>query len=305
MLALTVVGARLAQFACAMILLGCPLLFLYGLPAQGAAAARTLGWPRPLLLGAAIGLALATILALSAQTAVMTDTPSDALRPDAIAGVIADTQFGRVSALRLGLALAAGLLLRVAKPSRGLWLGAAVLGAGIAASFAWTGHGAADEGAAGVLHLVSDVLHLVAAGIWIGALVALSGLLLQPGAGDALHGALKGFSGLGSLVVAVILATGLVNTWFLVGPAHLAGLVGAAYGRLLLAKVAVFLAMLGLAAANRFRLTPRLGLALRSGVSPEAAIAALRRSVLAETAAALLVLLLVSLLGMIAPLSAQ
>ncbi len=307
---LALVGARLAQFACAMALLGCPAFFLYGLPQGGAGAARALRWPRPLLLVAAAGLALAAAAALSAQTAVMTDTPADALRPDAIAGVIADTQFGRVTAIRLGLALAALLLVLLGRPCRALWLAAAALGAGIVASFAWTGHGAADEGLAGGVHLASDVLHLLAAAVWTGALLAFCALLLQAGGAageglEALHGALKGFSGMGSAVVAVILATGLVNGWFLVGPARLAELAVTAYGLLLLAKVGLFAAMLGLAAVNRFRLTPRLEAALGQPACAAEALAALRRSIAVETAISLMVLLLVSVLGAIAPLSAQ
>jgi putative copper resistance protein D len=305
---LVIAAARFLQFVCALALMGCPAFFVYILPSEGLGAASGLRWPRLLLRVAAIGLALGAAVQLSAQTAVMTDTPADAFHPAAIAGVITDTQFGRITALRAGLALAAGLLLLIGRPSRPLWLGVAVLGAAMVASFAWTGHGSADEGLAGALHMAADVLHLMAAAVWIGALIALSALLLgAKGLGaeglPALHGALKGFSGIGSAVVAVILATGLINSGFLVGPAHLTGLVTTAYGLMLTAKVVLFLLMLGLAAANRFQLTPRLEAAL--GGPADGALDALRRSLALETALSLGVLVMVALLGTIAPPSAQ
>jgi putative copper resistance protein D len=311
MLTLTVVAGRMAQFAGAMVLFGSPLFFVYGLPGQGPGAAKIQRWPRPLLSGAAILLALASIVSFCAQTAVMSGSITDALKPDALASVLTDTQFGFGTAARLGLAILAGLILAVAKPSRALWLATSALGAGGVASFAWTGHGASDEGMAGGIHLASDVLHLLAAAVWLGALTALSVLLLRLKSADSngeratLHRALEGFSGIGSAIVAVLLATGLANSWFLIGPAHLTALFRTTYGLLLTAKVALFGVMLGLAAANRFQLTPRLGRALAAEPQGRGAVAALRRSVLLETSIAVLVLVVVSVLGTFAPPSAQ
>ena len=47
------------------------------------------------------------------------------------------------------------------------------------ASLAWAGHGAATPGAAGDLHLAADVLHLLAAGLWLGTLPPLVLLLAE------------------------------------------------------------------------------------------------------------------------------
>ena len=309
MLALTVVTARLAQFASAMVLFGSALFFVYGLPGRGAGAAKCLRWPRPLLLGAAVVLALGAAVSFCAQTAVMTGSIADALDPDSLASVFTDTQFGQATAVRFGLALLAAFALIIAKPSRGLWLVISVLAAGAAASFAWTGHGSLGEGQGREVHLASDVLHLMAAAVWLGALAALCILLFRsaktppPEELAALHAALKGFSGIGSGVVAVLLATGLVNSWFLIGPSHLFDILGAPYGLALTIKVGLFAIMLILAAANRYRHTPRLGAMLDA--PPAGAVAALRRSVLLETVLGVLVLVLVSLLGTLAPLSSR
>ena len=56
-------------------------------------------------------------------------------------------------------------------------------------------------------------------------------------------------------MVATILITGLINTWNLVGSVE--ALLDTAYGRLLLVKIALFLAMVSVAAVNRFRLSPQ------------------------------------------------
>jgi putative copper resistance protein D len=62
------------------------------------------------------------------------------------------------------------------------------------------------------------------------------------------------FSILGIISVATIVITGIVNSWAILG--SVTALLGIDYGRLLLAKVGLFLAMLSLAAINRLRLTP-------------------------------------------------
>jgi putative copper resistance protein D len=59
--------------------------------------------------------------------------------------------------------------------------------------------------------------------------------------------------------------------------------------------------MLLLAAANRFRLTPRLAARLDSTDGLESVVAALRLSLLSETALAILVLAAVAWLGTLSP----
>jgi len=307
MLQVLAVAARLAQFLGAAALFGAPLFFLYGLPGRGPATAAALPWPRRLLGAASAVLLVGALVGLSAQTAGMTGEPSDALRPAAIWSVLSGTDFGPWIGARVVLAALGVVLAIVARPSRGLWIALAVAGAGALSSLAFTGHGASDDGTAGLLHLAADVLHLLAAGVWLGALAVLAMLLAgpdrrqDPSALEALHGGLAGFSGVGAAVVATLIATGLVNGWFLIGPDGVARLLASAYGLLLLAKLGLFAAMIGLAALNRFVLTPGLGRGLGSG-SPAQALAALRRSVGLETAAAVAVLALVAVLGTLEPL---
>jgi putative copper resistance protein D len=100
--------------------------------------------------------------------------------------------------------------------------------------------------------------------------------------------------------VATLVLTGLVNSWFLAGPDHLMAAVSTAWGVVLLAKLCVFALMLGLAALNRFVLTPGLKRAL-DDLDPTSALAALRQSLFVESAAGLSVVVLVSWLGTLAP----
>ena len=99
------------------------------------------------------------------------------------------------------------------------------------------------------------------------------------------------FSTLGVVMVATILISGIVNTWNLVGSVE--GLLDTAYGRLLLVKIALFFAMVSVAAVNRFRLSPRLQV--------PGTLKLLERNSLIEAAIGLLIVLIVAALGVMPP----
>ena len=218
-----------------------------------------------------------------------------------IAVVLTRTRFGQVWEVRLILVLLLPSLL-VAGDHLGRRRGAAalswatlLLGAAVAAALAWAGHAGATQGAAGEIHVIADALHLLAAAAWLGALPPLA--LLYARAKDErewldiARDATRRFSWLGMACVATLLATGVVNSWFLVG--GVPGLLGTPYGRLLLLKLALFVAMVSVAAVNRQRLTPQLV----DGVAPTAALRRLRRNALIETALGLAILAVVGALG--------
>lgn len=114
------------------------------------------------------------------------------------------------------------------------------------------------------------------------------------------HRALEGFAVVGTVVVAVIVATGLINSLFLVGPEHVLQLGASLYGQILIAKLALFAAMLGMATINRYRLSPALGRALGSAVEAPT-IGRLRKSLLIEGGIALTIFALVGWLGTLSP----
>jgi putative copper export protein len=207
--------------------------------------------------------------------------------------VAADIGFGQVTGARLVLALLLGVL--ILRPAMRLLPLAAA--AGLLALIALTGHAGAVPSLAGRIHLLSDMAHLMSAGAWAGALPALAMLLGEarrrndPAWRAIATRATRRFGWLGLVCVATLLASGVLNSWNLLdGPRDL---VATNYGRLLLFKIVLFGAMVAIAAVNRYHLTPQL--------PAPAALRALQRNSLAETALGIGVLLLVGALGILEP----
>jgi putative copper resistance protein D len=111
--------------------------------------------------------------------------------------------------------------------------------------------------------------------------------------------ALIRFSGSGSAAVAALVATGLVNGWFLVGSPS--ALFGSTYGGILSAKIALFAVMLAIAAANRLWLVPALAARDACPARIDALRNRLRAHVVAEQVLGLLILASISILGTIRP----
>jgi len=207
--------------------------------------------------------------------------------------VLTDTRFGLVWCIRLALALLLALILP--------WRGARWLQVTIAAVFlalpALVGHAGATPGLAGDLHLGSDMLHMLAAGAWLGGLPAFAILLWRTrgsagrGQGAAVIRVVDRFSRLGVFSVGILLASGIFNSWNLLsGPRDL---IASDYGRLVALKIALFGAMVAIAAVNKFHLTPQL--------PQRAALRALQRNSLTEICLGLCVLMFVALLGTLPP----
>jgi len=227
----------------------------------------------------------------------------ESMSSDVLSTVVNETQFGRVSEIRLMLAvIIAGCLAYVRFPlARGLAL---AMSLGLTAALAWTGHAGSTAGEMGILHLTADTLHLLAAAIWIGGLVSLVLLLSVSRRDQTLAGvsfardATQRFSTMGIAIVVVVLATGIINAWILVGSWH--ALIVTGYGRLLMLKVVLFAVMLLIAAANRFWLMPRL--AAPSGSEPQfKVLRRLARNSMIELALALLIFAIVGMLGTLHP----
>lgn len=304
MLDVAVIALRWLQYSGTVVLLGAPLFLLYSF---GKAGGPNVTWARPALIAAAAIVAMGALAGLVAQTAVMAGSLTEALKPATLWVMITGMALGKAMVARAAIALLILVVCVILRPGRTLWSLVVAAGLLIAASFAWTGHGAATEGSGGLVHLVAAIVHAVAAAIWLGALAVLTILLLRRTTPDdlAIHRALHGFAGMGTLAVVLLVLTGLVNSWFMVGPARIGDLGDSLYGQLLIAKLALFGLMLGLAAEHRFRSTPALGTVLGAGEDPRPAFKRLRRSVIAETAVGAGLLGLVAWMGTLAPPSAM
>lgn len=301
------IGIRFALYVNLMLLFGLPLFGLYAL--KGAERLHSNVLPlRALTIWLALLATGLSVLSIIAMTASMAGVSLFEVDRASVNMMISETPMGNAWQARMA-ALVGTLYMAVALGGRNrpTWLVLVLLGAAtVLASLAWTGHGAASEGIAGTRHLIADIVHLLASGAWIGALAALGAMLFRPFAmmtDDHLrltHRALDGFSLVGTVIVALIIASGLVNSYMLVGPAHILTLPLTLYGQLLMAKLALFGAMLVLAAANRFRLTPAFDQAIKENGTMKA-ITVLRRSLIFEVSAALLILGLVAWLGTLEP----
>jgi putative copper resistance protein D len=221
--------------------------------------------------------------------------------------VLTQTQFGQVWQVRMGLVLALAVSLLLPQSAIGATSHARAvpitLALSLVGTLAWAGHSGATEGLPGGVHVAADALHLVAAGTWLGALeplVVLFASALREGDEawvSAVHRTTRRFSMVGVACVAILIVTGLVSSWFLVGSTQ--ALTDTVYGRLLAVKVALFAAMVVFAAVNRLRLTPRL--ATIESDRRTRALGQLAFNSLAEFVLGLGILALVAALGTLPP----
>jgi copper resistance protein D len=282
---------RALQYTAAIALFGLSA-FMATVPPSG--LARLIEPPlRRAAATAIILIAVTTVVWLLLEAGEIAGGWLDAMSPETISALLFETEFGRVWQWRL--AFAAILLFALAMRRYGDWRLTALWSALALASLGFVGHGAIHEGALGWLNRASHALHLLAAGAWLGSLVPLLyclPLLEHPDLGADAAIALRRFSALGSVAVATVLITGVANTWLVLG--GLPSTIWSPYQALLIGKIAMVAAMIGLALVNRLVLTPRLG------ADPHAT-RWLRINTISEVALGLGAVGLVSIFGTLAP----
>lgn len=163
-------------------------------------------------------------------------------------------------------------------------------------SLAFTGHAAMYDGLRGAAQRCNQMLHLLAVAGWLGGLWPLLLTLrwlrrarLRAGALTAL----LAYSRSGHVWVALVILTGVMNTFLVLGHWPLA--LGQPYSRMLLIKTAAVAAMVMLALTNRYRVVPTMR------TDEPRAIKRLTLLTLMEIALGALVLLLVSVFAMLEP----
>ena len=288
---LALIGARLLEYGGTLVLVGAAWFPLFGLEPDQDWPKGLVAWRKGLLAACALLSLIGGVLWLVLTAAAMNGDAPTKVSLATVESMITDTDFGRLWVGRLALNLA--LLVSVPWVRRGWWF--PLLGTLLAVSLAGTGHAQAEDGGARLLHMGADAIHILAAGVWIGSLVMLAWLAARLPEAPVTESALKRFSGVGQLAVAALIATGLINAWYVV--ADSARLVSTRYGVLLDVKLLAFVGMIGLAALNRFYLVPRLA----ADVSRPRTIKALNRQILLEQLLAVVVIVVVSMLGVADP----
>jgi mono/diheme cytochrome c family protein len=176
------------------------------------------------------------------------------------------------------------------RPRRGAAVVAVVVAAIALSVQPMLGHAGAIGGSVGATLIGSEVMHLLAAGAWLGGLLPLfitigtlpqatAGALSQATVGalphDAAATACRSFTPVGLSAVVVLGGTAILQVTELMG--GVAGLFGTGYGQVALVKLALFIVLLALAALNRLALTERL-----AGPNPDAARRHMRASIATE-----------------------
>lgn len=220
-------------------------------------------------------------------TASMAGAWDAAFEPSTLRLVLGSTFFGQVWSWHL---LLNGVLLALLlSPLRSHLPSRLALGASLLATLAPVGHGAMLDGAEGRWLMLNQLVHLACVGIWLGGLMLLVMILRRP-AGHDIRTLLQRFSGVGYVVVAGLLITGLINVRVLTGAFWPTPLLSG-FALILLIKVTLITAMIGLALFNRLRIK-----------DCEQHLSALRKSVIAEWLLGIGAVAAVSLLGTLPPM---
>lgn len=264
----------------------------------GAALVLALLWPARLprrdparLAWTGYGLVTAVTLAgLWLQVPYVAGGGLFAVSPAGLLDVLGTT-YGTAHLVRLGILIAVALLLRpllAGRAGRADLVLLGVLGAAGLVSWSITGHPAASPVPA--VSIVADAVHLGSMAFWLGGLVMLFAFLLPRADEQELGAILPVWSRWAASAVAALVLAGVAQALIEVGSPT--ALVNTAYGRLLIAKVVFFIALLGL--ANHAR---RLVLRREAAGQP----GRLRRTVLVEIAVAAVVLALSAVLVQTTP----
>jgi len=216
------------------------------------------------------------------------------------------TRFGHVTEVRLLLLLvvAAALLPFMSSfdRERGVpvwWLVIAVpVAALLAATPGYAGHAATGDWT--IFAVPLDTIHVLAMSVWLGGLVVLLLAAFGGGFSGGLRRALTTFSRLAFWCVVVLVLSGLFASWRQVGFA-VRGYTSTSYGHLLLIKLAVVVALIGLAAVSRsivrrHRTAPLDAPDSAIAAIDERTVAGLRRSVAGEVLVGVAVLAVTAML---------
>ncbi|WLG53143.1 copper homeostasis membrane protein CopD [Pseudomonas sp. FP1742] len=238
---------RFLHFTVVLMLFGAwvfrPLLLGRATKELDPALARATRWLSAVALLSGVG----WLLLISAS---MAGSPEAAFDPATLGLVLSNTFFGQVWRwhLLLNLLLMA-VLLTPWRSSVPLRVGLSSL---LLATLAPVGHGAMLDGLQGQLLILNQIVHLTCVGAWLGGLMLLVMILRQP-ADHPVSAILQRFSGIGYALVAGLVMTGLINVRVLTGAFWPTPLLSG-FALILLIKVVLVIAMLGLALFNRLRI---------------------------------------------------
>lgn len=289
------------------------LLFLFGWSAFWLLSLRRLDWvpedrSKAALIFIAICAPLLSTALMLVSIAAMMGAPIVALDWPTVEAMIVGTDMGMAFLIRLAL-LALGLCAlpasRVFKPAS---LIATICFAAALLTLGWSGHAAATEGGLGLFHRLNNGIHLLAAGLWLGAICWFLVFTIRahrhPNLLPAypLLQAMHVFAPLGVGLVAAVAVTGLINAHLIFGLGNSVSVFTTPYGLLLAAKVVLVGGMVAFGAHNATvgrRSSTNAG---SGGLDPSIPLSRLRKSLAGELFLAVGIIGLVAVLGMMSPM---
>ncbi len=176
------------------------------------------------------------------------------------------------------------------------WVGAVGISVLMLVTWAYAGHSASQRWS--LIGIPLDVGHHGAAAMWLGALGMMAFIVARSCEGDVLVAVVGRFAWLAGRLVLVIVITGVLQAWRLVG--GISGLFNGTHGRLMLLKLVIVGLMLKVADVNRKRVTRRFA----SGVVGPRTVDTLRRAMVTELAVGALVIGVTAALVVSSPASA-
>jgi copper transport protein len=203
-----------------------------------------------------IGVAVTTVLGIALEGIYASGLPLTKLFDPTVFRDVLDTRYGKVALVRLALLALAFPLLRILlrrrpaseHPLHAWWMVAAgLIGAGLAMTPGIAGH--AGTGIQTGLAIPADLVHVAAMACWLGGLVLLCVAVLPTAEADELRVVLPRYSALALGAVVALIVSGGYQAWRQVG--SIDGLKSTDYGRLLIAKLIVFAALVVAAAFSR------------------------------------------------------
>lgn len=228
------------------------------------------------IAGLGFGLSIVAGATVVLHAAVIAGAGLDEATNGTTLSAVLGTRFGHVRLAQLILAeVIAIAAVWAPSPTGAMWFkrGIGVLAAGLAVTPGLSGH----AGAEGALAVVADTGHVIAASVWVGGLAAVMLGLALAGERrrDLARVAIPRFSTLALGSVAVLLVAGSIGGLIHVG--QVSDLWNTTYGKLLVAKIAIALVLIGFGVFNR-RAVRRLS----ERDSPGGVLTRLQRSVAVE-----------------------
>ncbi len=273
-------------------IIGYPLFVQSGLPPNTTQAARNARRAIVTFLRGSLAVSVsAGVVWLGFEAIYATGSHHLTAGINAILPLLQDTNFGHLWIIRILAMIGAVAMFGTGETKTRILLagGFAVIAVALQAGL---GHGAAMGGAEGHLLFATLILHLLAAGLWLGGLAPLL-IVIKAIPPEAAFRVATRFSRAGVACVITIAITAAIQAWYLIGT--VAAFTNTTYGLVALGKLILFAALIAIAATNRW-LTSRIPTS-----SGQHAKNLLYKSIIIETAIGLTVIILAGILMELPP----